>query len=99
MNAVNIPSHIQKIMSRLQSAGFQAVVVGGCVRDSLLDIPVKDWDVATSATPDEVKKVFAGKTASNNGEAHGTILVLTDVEPVEVTTFRRRFNRWSPCCC
>lgn len=78
------PEAFQVIVA-LENQGFEAVVVGGAVRDFLLGKPVKDYDVATSATPEEVKRVFP--RTIDTGIAHGTITVLLD-EPIEVTTFR-----------
>ncbi len=75
-----------KVCQKLQGAGHQAVVVGGCVRDLLLGRVAKDWDVATSADPAEVRKVFARTIPT--GIAHGTVTVMIDGQPVETTTFR-----------
>ncbi len=75
-----------KVIDALQLAGYDAVVVGGAVRDTLLGVPVHDVDVATSATPKQTKTVFQ-KTV-DIGIEHGTILVLDMGEPIEVTTFR-----------
>ncbi|MFC4354594.1 CCA tRNA nucleotidyltransferase [Chryseomicrobium palamuruense] len=74
-----------QVIDALERQGFEAVVVGGAVRDYLLDKRVKDYDVATSATPEEVKRVFT--RTIDTGIAHGTVTVLMG-QPVEVTTFR-----------
>lgn len=79
------------ITARLTAAGFQAVVVGGFLRKALTGLPPKDIDIATSATPDEVRALFGNRVRSNGGESHGTVLVLPPAgsgEPIEVTTFR-----------
>lgn len=76
----------KQVIRQLETAGFEAVFVGGAVRDALLGRPGHDVDVATSALPEEVKTVF-GKTV-DVGIAHGTILVLDAGEPIEVTTYR-----------
>lgn len=87
---INVPESIVEICRTLTTAGFETVVVGGAVRDSLMGVTPHDWDVATSATPEQVTATFGSRVRSNNGEAHGTVLVLTvDGEPCEVTTFRR----------
>jgi len=70
----------------LQEAGYEAVIVGGAVRDRIMGLEADDVDVATSALPEQVKAVFP-KTA-DVGIAHGTVLVIHPLAPVEVTTFR-----------
>lgn len=75
-----------EIIRKLEEAGFEAVFVGGAVRDHLLGKPAKDIDIATSAEPHEVKSVF-GNTV-DIGIAHGTVLVIERGEPIEVTTYR-----------
>lgn len=75
-----------KIVERLREAGFEAVIVGGAVRDRLMGLPAHDVDVATAALPEEVKSIFP-KTA-DVGIAHGTVMVLDPAPPVEVTTYR-----------
>ena len=76
------------VIDRLNSAGHEAYVVGGCVRDQLLGDEPKDWDVATSAHPTEVLKIFADNHVIETGLKHGTVTVISDGLPVEVTTFR-----------
>ncbi len=77
---------VSRIMGALESAGYQAYLVGGSIRDLLLGIEPKDWDVATDALPSEVRSLF--ERTSPTGEKYGTVTVLGDI-PVEVTTFRR----------
>lgn len=74
------------VIEKLQQAGYDAVIVGGAVRDTLLGVAVHDVDVATSALPEQTKTVFS-KTV-DIGIEHGTVLVLDAGEPIEVTTFR-----------
>ena len=76
------------MIQKLNSEGYQAYVVGGCVRDSLLNKTPQDWDVCTSATPDEILACFAGDRTIPTGYQHGTITVLVDATPIEVTTYR-----------
>lgn len=76
----------KQVIRKLEEAGFEAVFVGGAVRDALLGRLGHDVDVATSALPEEVKTVF-GKTV-DIGIEHGTVLVLDAGEPIEVTTYR-----------
>src|SRR5262249_49847788 len=88
----DVPSEALHVCRRLTDAGYEAYVVGGCVRDVLLGgHPPADWDVATSAHPTDVQKVFTRTIPT--GIAHGTVTVLVrDPQrgpiPVEVTTFR-----------
>lgn len=78
-----------EVLRRLEAAGYRAVLVGGCVRDSLLDIPPHDYDAATSALPQETEIACAGLRCVETGLKHGTVTVLSGGLPVEVTTFRR----------
>lgn len=80
----------QRVMAMLSDAGFQAYVVGGCVRNALLDAPIADVDIATDARPDVVVKLAeaAGFHAIPTGIEHGTVTVVCDSEPFEITTFR-----------
>ena len=77
------------VVERLEQAGCRAVLVGGCVRDSLLSRPPHDYDVATSALPDQVARVFGDIPQVPTGLRHGTITLFWDGLGVEVTTFRR----------
>ncbi len=83
---IHIPPLPLRAIEALNSAGFEAYAVGGCVRDSLIGISPNDWDIATSAEPEQVKKLFQ-KTA-DTGLKHGTVTVLLDNESFEITTFR-----------
>lgn len=81
----------QAVCAALTDAGFQALFVGGCVRNALIDVPVDDIDIATDATPDRVIALAenAGLRAVPTGIDHGTITVVSDHIPHEITTFRR----------
>lgn len=83
-----IPQDAAWLLSRLNEAGYQAYVVGGCVRDALLGREPADWDVCTSATPEEMAQVFAGCHVVETGLKHGTLTVVRAHVPYEVTTFR-----------
>ncbi len=85
---MQIPSDVREVLDALTAAGFDAVVVGGCVRDTLLGKTPDDWDVATNATPDEMHTVFADRRTIDTGIEHGTVTVLTEQRPVEITTYR-----------
>jgi tRNA nucleotidyltransferase (CCA-adding enzyme) len=84
----DIPHYVRGILSRLIDNGYEAYIVGGCIRDILLKKQPKDWDVATSALPGEVMRIFNDKTVVNTGEKYGTVTVVGDDGKVEVTTFR-----------
>ena len=86
--AIEIPSYARSVVDKLERFGFEAYVVGGCVRDSLLGLTPKDWDVCTNATPQEVLRVFRNQPVIKTGLKHGTVTVMVNREPVEVTTFR-----------
>lgn len=85
---IKIPQKIEEILSRLEGAGFEAFIVGGCVRDSLLGRAPGDWDVCTSARPDQIKACFSDCRTVDTGISHGTVTVVRYGEPVEVTTYR-----------
>ncbi len=84
----NLPAGALFLLSRLNACGHQAYVVGGCVRDSLLGRTPKDWDICTSATPEEMRHAFDGLHVIETGLQHGTLTAVVDHEPYEVTTFR-----------
>lgn len=88
MPVIDLPASVSDILSRLATAGYTAHAVGGCVRDSLLGRPVHDWDVTTSATPDEIKAVFAHNRTIDTGIRHGTVTVMREGQPFEITTYR-----------
>ena len=85
---MEIPSNITRILDMLESAGFEAYIVGGCVRDSLMGIQPHDYDITTSALPEETERVFSGMKLIETGLKHGTVTVLSEGEPVEITTYR-----------
>ena len=89
MTEIRIPENIRFVMNKLEEAKFEAYVVGGCVRDSILGRTPKDWDLTTNATPDEIKEVFKDyPIINNNGEKHGTVTVRYNEENIEITTYR-----------
>lgn len=85
---MNIPKYVSDVLNRLEENGFSAYVVGGCVRDYLLGRPINDFDVATSALPEEMLEIFKDYRTVNNGIKHGTVAVVSEGRLVEVTTFR-----------
>lgn len=82
------PVHIQTVLSVLWEAGFEAHPVGGCVRDRLLGREPADWDICTSARPEQTQAVFRNFRCIETGLKHGTLTVLSDGRPVEITTYR-----------
>ena len=83
---IKLPDSVKKVIGRLEEAGYEAYAVGGCVRDSLMGQTPHDWDITTSAKPDEVKSCF--KKTFDTGIEHGTVTVRMDGESFEVTTYR-----------
>lgn len=81
-----IPQKVEIIINTLEDAGFEAYAVGGCVRDALLGRKPNDWDITTSAKPEQVKALF--RRTVDTGIAHGTVTVLLDKDGFEVTTYR-----------
>lgn len=85
---MDMPKNVDTAINLLQSAGFEAYAVGGCVRDSLLGKTPNDWDITTSAKPEDMKSVFINFHCIDTGIKHGTVTVVIDGEPLEITTFR-----------
>jgi len=80
---------VQFVFNKLETAGYEAYIVGGAVRDLLLGHSIKDIDLTTNATPDEIKEVFKDyPIINNNGEKHGTVTVRYNEENIEITTYR-----------
>lgn len=85
---MKLPQAVQYCITSLEAAGFRAFAVGGCVRDSLLGLTPADFDLCTSATPEQIAQVFARHQLLHHGEKHGTVGVVLDGEVFEITTFR-----------
>lgn len=85
---MQIPQAVLTAIKQLNQNGYEAYLVGGCVRDHVLHIPPHDFDLCTSATPPEMQKVFSAFRTIETGLKHGTLTVLIDNEPLEITTFR-----------
>lgn len=83
-----LPPQPQTALRLLAQAGFEGVLVGGAVRDLLCGVQPKDWDLATNALPEETRAVFAGYPVIDTGLKHGTVTVVIDRMPLEVTTYR-----------
>lgn len=86
MMRLEIPQKVELILKILEEHGFEAYAVGGCVRDSLLGRVPDDWDITTSARPEQVKALF--QRTVDTGLQHGTVTVLIEKEGFEVTTYR-----------
>ena len=86
MIQIQIPEKANYIIETIQNAGFEAYVVGGCARDSILGRCPEDWDITTSARPEQVKALF--RRTIDTGIQHGTVTVMLDKEGFEVTTYR-----------
>ena len=85
---VEVPAPVNYIIQELEKCGHEAYMVGGCVRDSVLGRKPHDYDICTSATPDEILKAFPDKEIIPTGLQHGTVTILINKEPFEVTTYR-----------
>lgn len=85
---LNLPLQVNLVIDNLTEAGYEAYIVGGCVRDFLMGRIPDDYDVTTSATPEQVKEVFQGNKVIETGLKHGTVTLLIDHMPIEVTTYR-----------
>ena len=84
----DIPGGVRHILQTLADAGFEAHLVGGCVRDLLRRVEPHDWDICTSALPEETERCFADRRVIETGLKHGTVTVLEEGEPYEITTYR-----------
>ena len=85
---MNISIDALRILERLENNGFEAYLVGGCVRDSLIGRQISDYDITTNALPDEIIKVFSDLSVITTGIKHGTVTVIADTTPFEITTYR-----------
>ena len=83
---IDIPEGANKVIEGLEAAGYEAYIVGGCVRDSILGREPGDWDITTSARPEQVKEIF--RRTVDTGIEHGTVTVMMGKEGYEVTTYR-----------
>lgn len=85
---LKLPTSANRALTMLRDAGYEAYVVGGCVRDSLLHKTPADWDITTSARPEQILEVFRSARTIPTGLEHGTVTVLLEGEPIEITTYR-----------
>lgn len=86
---MKLPPQVNTVFEMLEAAGFEAFLVGGAVRDYVRNnSPAKDWDITTNALPEQVEQVFADYHLIETGLKHGTVTVVIDHEPLEITTYR-----------
>lgn len=85
---MKLPEYVKTVIEMLKENGYEAFAVGGCVRDFLMGQTPKDYDVTTSANPLQIKAVFSSFKTVDTGLKHGTVTVLSNGEPIEVTTYR-----------
>ncbi len=83
---ITLPSYVECALSKLNTAGYEAYVVGGCVRDTLMGRQPHDWDITTAALPEEIMAVFTDYRIIPTGVQHGTVTVLVDERPLEIPT-------------
>ena len=83
---IQMPEDVKYILEKLNNAGYEAYAVGGCVRDSILGRTPDDWDITTSAKPEETKAIFP--RTIDTGIQHGTVTVMCNHVGYEVTTYR-----------
>ena len=83
-----ISKEAETVLNLLEENDFEAYLVGGCVRDFILDRPCNDYDITTSAFPEEIKEVFKEYKTVDTGISHGTVTVIVKSQPFEITTYR-----------
>lgn len=85
---MRLPTYVEKAINRIDQSGYEAYVVGGCVRDALRGFKPADWDICTSALPPVVQELFADVPCVLTGVQHGTVTVIMDGQQLEITTYR-----------
>ena len=85
---MTLPAPVAQALDRLEQAGYAAFVVGGCVRDRVLGFVPHDYDITTAAKPEDMRRVFSEERTIETGVQHGTLTVLLQGMPLEITTFR-----------
>ena len=86
---IKLPDYVTKAMKALNDSGYECYVVGGAIRSAVLDMPVHDYDLTTDALPSQMKEIFHNWHTFDTGIQHGTITVLSDHHPLEITTYRK----------
>lgn len=85
---IEIPNYVKTVLDRLHENGYEAYVVGGCVRDTLLGKKPYDYDVCTNCLPPKMKEIFSDFYTVDSGLKHGTLTIISESRPVETTTYR-----------
>jgi tRNA nucleotidyltransferase (CCA-adding enzyme) len=87
---IKLPLEVELIIDKLYKNGYEGFAVGGCIRDSILGLEPKDWDITTSSTPDQTKELFnsLGYKVIETGIQHGTVTIIINKMPYEITTYR-----------
>ena len=85
---ISLYGFVKEVLKRLEDEGFEAYGIGGCVRNPLMGLPVSDYDVTTSAVPEEIKRVFSDFKIVETGIEHGTVTIISDQGTAEITAFR-----------
>ena len=88
IEAVRFPKCVLKLLDRLEDSGFEAYLVGGCVRNAFMGLEFHDYDITTSALPEDIKRVFSDMRIVETGIKHGTVTVVSDDITAEITTYR-----------
>ena len=88
-NTIFLPKDVEYIIDTFYNEGYKAYAVGGCVRDSLMGKQPNDWDICTNALPNQVKQVFSTHNIIDTGLKHGTVTLVMNKIPYEITTFRK----------
>ena len=83
-----LPDYVLYVLKKLSSRGFEAYIVGGCVRDIMLQKIPSDFDITTNALPFEIKECFEEHKIIDIGEKHGTVTIIIDSRKIEITTYR-----------
>ena len=99
--SIALPDNVRIVLDTLHDAGFEGYIVGGCVRDALRGVEPHDYDVTTNALPSDTLRIFRDFRVIETGLKHGTVTVISDNAPIEITTFRidgeYRDNRHPDC--
>lgn len=85
---ITLPPYVDILIKQLEKSGFEAYAVGGCVRDSLLGKVPKDYDITTNALPKDMKHIFSDYRTVDTGIRFGTVTVISEGKPIEITTYR-----------
>ena len=85
---IKCPSYVLTALKLLKASGYHSYIVGGCVRDAIMNKTPNDWDMTTSAVPDEILNIFDGFHTIPTGLKHGTVTVMIEKHPLEITTMR-----------